>query len=120
MHPEKIASFLGLPLKKACRKGDPTGASWPEVHPYNIAIFGPEISGDASMEVHLSQLLEFIEPIKKKCHALTRYCVVKINCLCALENEGGWTLENELINRLAATRLGVVVSIVKSDKQVEE
>src|SRR5438105_2823143 len=105
MHPDEIATHLGLTPSQRVVMGTPTGVPSPPKHPYHIAAFRSLLGPTERMETHIEHMLGILEPLKPKLASMQERCRPVIFCICLVRGEDGWELSPELLARMA--RLGV-------------
>lgn len=122
VEPDRVVGAIGLKPSRVIRKGDPTGLSNPEFHPLNIAIFKAPTQDTMRLEDNLFTLLEFVEGKLDKIARIKSEtgCSASIQSSCELIREGGWTLSNELLEKMTKSGLDFVFSINVRTKDEEQ
>ena len=105
MHPDNIATHLGLTSSQRIVMGTSTRGDSPAMHPYHLALFPSRLNPSDRMEVHIEHMVAVLEPLLPRLKAIQDRCKLVIHCTCVGRNENGWELSPELLARMG--RLGI-------------
>ena len=110
--PESIGDTLGLRPTKLLRKGEPVSKRSNALRKEHGIQIESALPTSEPLERHLDSLCDLLEPVASKLEAITRSCEYDIHCGFSSGNgQGGFTLNPNLLSRLAALRIELVVDL---------
>ena len=112
LSPEMIAGALGLKPTELHRKGEAVSKRTTAVRKEHCIRIESSLPTSDPLQRHLEALCDLIEPVAQKLAAIADQCEYDIFCGFSSGNgQGGFTLSPELLNRLAALKIELVVDL---------
>jgi hypothetical protein len=112
MPAEAIADALGLVPTEVHRKGEPVSKRSTAVRKEHCIRIKSSLPTSEPLHRHLEALCDLIEPVASKLAAITDRCDCDIFCGFSSGNgQGGFTLDPDLLKRLAAFGIELVVDL---------
>jgi hypothetical protein len=113
LSPEEISAFLAIEPSYFHRRGQSVGRSKPSVLRKHTAwILESGLGDDQDLAEHLKQIVGILERKREAIESLRLSCEVEIRCGFSSESEqGGAKLSKELLSRLAAVRIDLVLDL---------
>jgi len=107
--PEAISSYLGLLSDHQHRVGDPIGSGQEHTYKHNMWILKSKAPPEASLEVHLDDILTRVESKQLYLRSLAEHATVDFYCVVFWNN--GFQLGPQTLSRMAGlgATFGVVV-----------
>ena len=112
MSPEAIAGALGIEPTELHRKGEPVSKRTAAVRKEHCIRIKSSLPTSEPLQRHLESLCDLIEPLGPKLAAIADRCECDIFCGFSSGNgQGGFSLSPQLLNRLAALKIKLVVDL---------